>query len=159
MTTRTKGLTIAVLLALCLAAGILRNAGAASAVDTPTTIALKAPRGGTTTSVDVGRRGDRGPGDFSVTTGAPLRDAATNGPAGRLDVIETILSRNASALRATVLLEAGTIEIDGLFNPRTGSAELAVTGGTGDYATARGVATLKINERTGAAALTLSVLP
>ena len=69
------------------------------------------------------------------------------------------MSRNASALRATALLKAGTIEIDGLFNPRTGSAELAVTGGTGDYATARGVATLKINERTGAAALTLSVLP
>ena len=156
-----KHLAAVVLLALCVAAGIaLRNAGAASAIDAPMTISLRAAPGGRTTTVDTGRRdGGHGVGDYTVTTGAPLRAATSRSLAGHLDVVETILSAQASEFRCIVQLHSGSIQVDGLMNPRRPTGVLTVTGGTGDYANARGTAGFKINERSGAATLTLTLLP
>jgi hypothetical protein len=161
MNRRLKGLAIVALLALCFAAAlVLRSAGVASAIDTPTTISLSATPGGRTTTVDVGRRdGGHGVGDYSVTTGAPLRTATGHTLAGHLDVVETILSAGASEFRATVRLRAGTIQLDGLMNPRVAIGVLSVTGGTGTYSNARGTAVFNINEHSGAATVTLTLLP
>lgn len=155
-----KQIAVVVLVAFGLAAAIaLRNAGAAPALDTPTTISLRATHGGVTTTVDTGRK-DRGHGvgDYSVTTGAPLRTATSRALAGHLDIIETILSAQASEFRGIVQLHAGTIQVDGVMNPRRPNGVLAVTGGTGDYSNARGTAGFRINERSGAATLTLLLL-
>jgi len=156
-----RKLTAVVLFALCVAAAVvLRNAGAASAIDAPTTISLRATPGGRTTTVDTGRKdGGHGVGDYTVTTGAPLRAAPSRALAGHLDILETILSAQASEFRGIVQLHSGSIEVDGLMNPRRPTGVLAVTGGTGDYANARGTAGFKINERSGAATLTLTLLP
>jgi hypothetical protein len=161
MNRRLTGLAIVALLALCIPVAVmLRNAGAASAIDNPTTISLSATPGGRTTTVDVGRK-DRGHGvgDYSVTTGAPLRAATSHALVGHLDVVETILSARASEFRGSVRLGKATIELAGLRNPRVPTGVLAVTGGTADYSNARGTADLKINERSGAATLTLTLLP
>ena len=158
--TLTK-LTVAVMLALCVAAAVvLRSAGAASAIDAPSTISLRAMPGGRTTTVDAGRR-DRGHGvgDYTVTTGAPLRAATSGALAGHLDIIEMIMTARASEFRGTVQLHSGSIQVDGLINPRRPTGVLAVTGGTGDYSNARGTAGFKINERSGVATLTLTLLP
>jgi hypothetical protein len=160
--TRTRtGLGMIVLSALGIAAALLlRSAGSAAAIDSPTTISLRATPGGRTTTVDVGRRdGGHGIGDYTVTTGAPLRDSTSNAIAGRLDVVETILSARASEFRATAVLGDSTIQLDGLMNPRKPAGVLAVTGGTGAYSNARGTASFKIDERSGAAMLTFVLLP
>jgi hypothetical protein len=158
---RPKTFTIVMLLALCVgAAALLRNAGAAAAVDSPTTITLTAPPGGKTTNVDVGRNDrDHGSGDFTVITGAPLHDAGSHAVAGHLDGIETILSAKASELRAEITLSTGTVELDGVLNPEIHTNTLAITGGTGAYSNARGTVTTTTSQRTHAATLTLRLLP
>jgi hypothetical protein len=161
MTRTRKGLAILALLALgILAALLLRSTGSAAAIDSPTTISLRAAPGGRTTTVDVGRRdAGHGIGDYTVTTGAPLRALTGNAVAGHLDVVETILSARASEFRATVDLSGGTIQVDGLMNPRKPTGVLAVTGGTGAYSNARGTASFDIDQRSGTATLTLVLLP
>jgi len=156
-----KVLAIIALLALgIVAALLLRSTGSASAIDSPLTISLRATPGGRSTTVDVGPRdGGHGIGDYTVTTGAPLRALTGNAIAGRLDVVETILSARASEFRATAVLGDSTIQLDGLMNPRKPTGVLAVTGGTGAYSNARGTASFKIDERSGGAMLTFVLLP
>jgi hypothetical protein len=84
-----------------------------------------------------------------------LRDAATRGPAGRLDILGTIASRRADFVAITAHLHDGTIQVNGVMRHGKSPVLLAVTGGTGNYANARG--TLALNERTGRA--TFSLLP
>jgi hypothetical protein len=157
--TRWNAFAIVALLALCVATALLLSkAGAASAIDSPTTITLSAPAGGKTTTVDIGRRDHgHGVGDYAVIAGAPLRDAGTHVKAGHLDGTETILSASASAFHATVKLAAGAVELDGVVDPRAHSNAVAVTGGTGTYSNVRGIATI-LTGRSGAT-ITLQLVP
>jgi hypothetical protein len=110
--------------------------------------------------VDVGRKdGDHGSGDFTVITGAPLRDARSHAIAGHLDGIETILSAKASELRADTTLSTGTIELDGVLNSEIQTNTLAITGGTGVHANVRGTITTTTSQHTPTATLTLRLLP
>jgi hypothetical protein len=156
---RSKTLGILTLVALCVGAALmLRNAGAASAIDSPTTVTLNAPPGGRSTNVDVGRNDkDHGVGDFTVITGAPLRDAHTHVLAGHLDGIETILSAKASELHASILLANGVIDFDGVLNPQAHANTLAVTGGTGAYSNVRGTVTTSTRQHTPT--ITLQLVP
>src|SRR4051812_8364940 len=138
-----------------LAVGIVAlNDSAAAPSASPQTIELTVGRSAKDTFVDNGKHGES-IGDVFISTGVKLRDAATRTPAGRLDILGTIASRRADFVAVTAHLHGGTIQENGVMRHPAPAHVLPVTGGTGNYANARG--TLVLNESTGRA--TFSLLP
>ncbi|HET7476125.1 MAG TPA: hypothetical protein VFJ97_08910 [Dermatophilaceae bacterium] len=106
------------------------------------------------TNVDVGRRGES-VGDYVVITG-PLLHPDSGQRAGFASVVCTVLRTGATAplqCVGTASLAGGDITIQGLFVTEQGRPNrLAVTGGTGQFRTARGefVATIEADGSTDA---------
>ena len=139
-----------------------QRAPAAAAIDTPRTLTLSTPfDGGKSRYVDVGKKGV-GPGDMFIGTGAPLRDEETGGRAGQFEGIETILSaaHNGTVnLTGALRLSDGTIELAGTIRHTDPDEGLAVIGGTGAYANARGEVTNREDARRKVNVMTVSLLP
>ena len=121
-----------------------------SAIDAPRSLTLSTPfDGGQTRQVDVGKKGFS-PGDMFLTTGAPLRDDQTGRRAGEFDGMETVLSRahNGTVTQVgAIRLRDGRIEVTATLRHTDVEQSLAITGGTGAYANARGEVTAREDER------------
>ena len=96
-------------------------------------------------TLDVGPRG-RSLGDVSVAThelrrAAANADTPTGSRIGNSSVAATVLDRRASSVVSTASLSRGTITSGGVTRRVLGA--LAVLGGTGDYANARGTVRVK----------------
>jgi hypothetical protein len=103
------------------------------------TITLLAPTGGKTVEIVTNKRGDEHAiGDEFITTEAPLVDPSTKKPVGRMDGIETILSTSADNVALTLRLATGQLFASGERRHPNRVNVLAVTGGTGAYATHAG---------------------
>jgi hypothetical protein len=102
---------------------------------------LLAPPGGTTTTINAGKRGPS-PGDEFVTTDSPLKLPKTHARVGRLDIIEVVMSATRSSLTVSALLPGGKVQVQGVFNPNNRQFTLPIVGGTGAYLGAHGEATL-----------------
>lgn len=114
---------------------------------TAATIRLDLP-GTKSTYVDVGRKGYSA-GDYFLTSGR-LLDASTHAPAGRLGGVWTILSRQADHAVFDLALRGGTLFVSGRIVHTAPSSSLAVTGGTGRYAGARGMLVFRYSSQTSA---------
>jgi hypothetical protein len=108
--------------------------------------------GGEQTFVDERPRGES-PGDGLVATGVPLRHDEGGRRAGRMDVLGVLLTETSEQLTLEIGLPRGSLHAEGVV--RAGNPRLAVTGGTGRFAGARGVA--RLDERTRR--LTIRLLP
>ena len=140
--------------ALVVAAGATATAWPASGHIDSRSIALLAPPGGKTTDIAPPKGGPRASGAEFISTNAPLVDPKTKKRAGTMDATETILSVTADREFLTARLARGTLEATGERRHPGTVSTLAVTGGTGVYAGARGtVALVEIGE-TGGARLT-----
>jgi len=147
-------LTVVAVGGLAAAGAALDDSAAAPAVDSPRTIELAVGRSAKDTFVDTGRKGESVGDDF-ISTGVRLRDPATHDRVGRIDLLGTIASERAEFITITTRLNDGTIQVSGVMRHHESPVLLAVTGGTGSYANARG--TLALNEGTKRA--TFSLLP
>jgi hypothetical protein len=142
----TRRLTGAVALAVAAASATVAIGGASegSAVEAPQTMTLSSPfNGGKTRHVDLGKKGI-GAGDVFLSIDMPLRDESTGKRMGTLDGVETILSAahdGTVAQALTMRLRDGTIVLQNVIRHTERHAALAVTGGTGAYANARGAMT------------------
>jgi hypothetical protein len=145
---------VAVAATAALAAGI---AGAhddtrASAAPGGRVLVFAVGDGGEQTFVDERPRGES-PGDGLVATGVPLRHDEGGRRAGRMDVLGVLLTETSEQLTLEIGLPRGSLHAEGVV--RAGDPRLAVTGGTGRFAGARGVA--RLDERTRR--LTIRLLP
>lgn len=122
-------------------------AGPTSARSDTSVLTLLAPPGGTTTTIDLGKRGPS-PGDEFVTTDSPLQRPASHTRVGRIDLIETAMSKTRSSLSFTARLPHGTLQVQGAFNPNNPRFTLPIVGGTGAYLGASGAVTLNPSSRT-----------
>jgi len=154
-----KGATIAAAAAAAVAAtaGIAAASASAPSIKSPTTIVLLA-RGGSATFVNVAHK--RGPaiGDEVILKQPVFNPAHPKVVVGHGFVTVTLLGRILSQDHATLVLRQGEIDAAGIqgSNP----FKLAITGGTGLYANARGQATVKLGKGKGnPATITLSLLP
>ena len=154
MSVRSHLLSVAVLAVLAVGGVALQDSAAAPGAASPETIELAVGRSAKDTIVDNGKKGES-IGDSFISTAVKLRDADTRAPAGRLDILGTIASRRADFVAITAHLHGSTIQVNGLMRHSTAPHLLAITGGTGSYANARG--TLELDESTGRA--TFSLLP
>ena|SRR5690348_1827080 len=114
-----------------------------------TTLTFTTPfTGGHTHYVDNGRKG-MSAGDMFLTTGAPLRDA-TGHRAGAFEGMETLLSlahRGTVSVAGSLRLHGGTLVVAGTVRHTDKGQPLAVVGGTGAYAGARGELTQREDAR------------
>lgn len=134
---------LALVAALC--AGTLVPGGGAATQKRPFTLVL--PRT-TSTYVDLGRHGYSA-GDFFLTSGRLLADPSRT-PTGRLGGTWTILSRQADHAAFTIGLDDGALFVTGRIVHAAPSSTLALTGGTGAYAAARGTVVFRYMSRTSA---------
>lgn len=139
-------------------AGIAAASGSAPSITSPTKIVLHA-QGGSATFVNVAHK--RGPaiGDEVILKQPVFNPAHPKVVVGHGYVIVTLLGgRNLSQDHATLVLRQGEIDAAGIqgSNP----FKLAITGGTGLFANARGQAAVKLGKGKGnPATITLSLLP
>jgi len=139
--------------ALVVAAGPAAAWPASGQIDSRS-IALLAPPGGKTTEIAPPKGGPRASGAEFISTNAPLVDPKTKKRAGTMDATETILSVTADRVFLTARLARGTLEATGERRHPGAVSTLAVTGGTGVYAGARGTVALAEIGDTGGARLT-----
>jgi hypothetical protein len=138
------------------------GAGDGSALEAPRTLTLSTPFvGGKTHEIDLGRKGI-GAGDMFLSTGAPLRDEQTGRRVGAFEGIETILSaaHNGTVNQSgAIRLRDGRIEVAGTLRHTDRGQALAIIGGTGAYANARGEVTERENERRKVTIMRVTLLP
>jgi hypothetical protein len=152
MSLRSNLLTVAAFAALAVGSVAQQDSAAAPAAASTQTIELAVGRSAKDTFVDNGKKGES-VGDSFISTAVKLRDPATRAPAGRLDILGTIASRRADFVAITAHVHGGTIQVNGVMRHTTTPHLLPVTGGTGNYANARG--TLELDDSTGRATFTL----
>jgi hypothetical protein len=158
MTARVLGLTGAV--AATASAFALSGGWPASAQSGARTIALLAASGGHTKEIVVDRHGRANAvGDYFISTNARLLDATDKRPRGRMDAMETILSRTADAVSLTARLTDGTLQAYGERRHPGRTSELPVVGGTGAYAGVRGTVRLTEPAGGGPAVVTFELTP
>jgi hypothetical protein len=137
------------------AAGVL-VAGSAAAVTRANDTQREAPTPVTTTIVydepftgghghyvDLAKKG-LGPGDLFLGVGIPMLDHGTGDRIGRTDATETIVSGRHDGtveMNETLRLPGGLIMLSGVVRHTDRPFRLAVVGGTGAYADARGQVT------------------
>jgi hypothetical protein len=127
-------------------AGLMIGVAPSWAKDTPTVLRfLDVEEGGT--FVDVDRSGGFEPtiGDQFITIDGLYAWAGTKrgDRVGRAHVIGTIVSPATAVISATAVLRDGTVQVEGVLNFTSRVSTLAVTGGTGRYAGARGTLTVR----------------
>jgi hypothetical protein len=162
-------LAAAALTTAAAAGGALAVSGAhgvptASAVDAPITMTFTEPfvgGGGQNKYVDLGRKG-MSAGDIILHTSQPAIDAHTGRRVGSSDGVETILSLKhpgTVAVADTVRLPHGHIQVAGTVRHTDRSPALAVIGGTGAYANARGQVTVSEDTKHKRNLITITLLP
>jgi hypothetical protein len=120
--------------------------------------AFDAGRGG---YVDLGRKGI-GPGDLFYGTAAPLLDVDNGRRVGTQEGIETLISGahdGTVAMAGAIRLAGGRIEFAGTVRHSDPGTPLAVVGGTGAYAGARGEMTEREDRANKRTLITLTLLP
>lgn len=150
--------TIAMAAATVIATASIATASASHPdITSPQTIKLQA-RGGSVTFVNIRHKKGFAEGDEFIGTQPAYLPAHPKQVAGHTYVIITLLSTSATRDQATLVLRHGQIDLSGIeaSNPFT----LAVTGGTGTFANARGQATIKTGTGKGnPATITIHLLP
>jgi hypothetical protein len=139
------------------AAGIAAASPSSPVVTSPTTIVLNA-HGGSATFVNVRQKKGPAIGDEIILTQPFYNPAHPKTVVGHGTVVITLLSGTVSRDEATIVLRQGQIDFAGIqgSNP----FQLAVTGGTGLFAGARGQVTVKTGRGKGnPSTLTISLLP
>jgi hypothetical protein len=123
------------------AASPSRPAASPSQPDTSSQTITLHVRGGSATFVNVRQKKGYARGDEFIGQQPAYYPASPKQVAGHLYVIITLISASATRDEATLTLRQGQIDLAGIetANPFT----LAVTGGTGQFAGARGEATIK----------------
>ena len=134
-----------VLLAI-FAVGLTIGATPAWAQDTTTVLRyVDVEEGGTFVDVDQSGRFEPTIGDQFISTDGLYAWAGTRRGerVGRVHVIGTIISPTMASISATAVLRGGSVQVEGLqlFSSRV--ITLAVTGGTGRFAGARGTVTVR----------------
>ena len=160
-----RGFTIVVGAAVAVASIGLAVDGVAQApaAGTPRTLVLSTPfDAGTTHHIDLGKKSPRGgPGDMFLVTEVPLNNESTGRRAATLEGTETILSAAHNGIVSfdgTIRLHDGTIQLAGVTrHDRPG--RLAITGGTGAYAGARGEMTDSEDETRKVSIERITLLP
>ena len=138
-------------------AGIAAASVAAPAITSPTKIVLHV-QGGSATFVNVARKKRPAIGDEVILKQPVFNPAHPKVVVGHGFVTVTFLGRNLTQDHATLVLRQGQIDAAGIqgSNP----FKLAITGGTGLFANARGQATVKLGKGKGnPATITLTLLP
>jgi hypothetical protein len=151
------------------AAGALLLTGAertpaAALIDAPRTLTFTEPFSANDrhyTYVDVGRRG-MSRGDVIVHVDSPGIDATSGRRTASSDGIQTILSvkrPGAIAISDTIRLAGGRLQIAGTVRNGERTQALAVIGGTGRYANARGDVTITEDTAHRRNLITVRILP
>ena len=143
--------------AVAATAGIAAASVSAPSITSPTTIVLLA-HGGSATFLNVAHKKGPAIGDEIILNQPVFNPAHPAVVVGHGFVTVTFLGKNLSQDHATLVLRQGEIDAAGVqgSNP----FKLAITGGTGLYANARGQATVKLGKGKGnPATITLSLLP
>ncbi|HEX9515540.1 MAG TPA: hypothetical protein VF940_05115 [Streptosporangiaceae bacterium] len=154
-----NGATIAAAAAAVVAAtaGIAAASVAAPSITSPTTIVLHA-HGGSATFVNVAHKTGPAIGDEVILKQPVFNPAHPTVVVGHGFVTVTFLGKNLTQDHATLVLRQGDIDLAGI--QASNPFKLAITGGTGLYANARGQATVKLGKGKGnPATITLSLLP
>ena len=154
-----KGATItaAAAAAVMATAGIAAASVAAPSITSPTTIVLLA-HGGSATFVNVAHKTGPAIGDEVILKQPVFSPAHPTVVVGHGFVTVTFVGKNISQDHETLVLRQGEIDVAGI--QASNPFKLAVTGGTGQYANARGQATVKLGTGKGnPATITLSLLP
>ena len=137
---------------------------AASAIDAPQTMTFSEPfagGGGQNRYIDLGKKG-MSPGDLILHTDQPAVDARTGRRVGTSDGVERILSakhKGTVAFSDTVRLADGRIEVAGTLRHTDRNPALAVIGGTGAYANARGQVTITEDAKHKRNLTTITLIP
>jgi hypothetical protein len=140
------------------------HAPAASTIDAPETLMFSEPfaaRDRHYQYVDLGKKG-MSPGDVILHTRSPGVDARTGRRLGSSDGVETILSLKHAgtvAVSDTVRLPGGRIQVAGSVRHGERTQALAVIGGTGRYANARGQVTITEDTKHKRNLITVTLLP
>jgi hypothetical protein len=134
-------LVVAAVIAVAAAAAVASAEAKSAPASHVTVLKLLAPPGGTTTTINVGKRGPS-PGDEFVTTDSPLQLPKSHARVGRLDIIEIAMGATRSSLTISARLPGGKVQVQGVFNPNNRRFTLPIIGGTGAYVGAHGEATL-----------------
>jgi hypothetical protein len=138
-------------------AGIAAASVSAPSITSPTKVVLQA-HGGSATFVNVAHKKGFGIGDEVILAQPVFNPAHPKVVVGHGYVTVTLLGRNLSQDHATLVLRQGEIDAAGIqgSNP----FRLAITGGTGLFANARGQIMVKLgNGRGNPSTLTLTLLP
>jgi hypothetical protein len=169
MPTTPHKLAAATLMAATAATGALalnaaQGVPSASAIDAPRTMTFAEPfvgGGGNSEHIDLGKKG-MGPGDMLLNTDQPAVDAHTGRRVGTSDGVVTILSnrhQGTLAVSDTLRLPDGRIQFAGTVRHTDRTVALAVTGGTGAYANARGQVRITEDTKRRRNLYTLTLLP
>ena len=138
-------------------AGIAAASVSAPKITSPTTIVLQA-HGGSATFVNVAHKKGPAIGDEVILKQPVFNPAHPAVVVGHGFVTVTFLGKNLTQDHATLVLRQGEIDAAGI--QASNPFKLAVTGGTGLYANARGQATIKLGKGKGnPSTITLSLLP
>lgn len=154
--------SVAVAVGVVSVALAVNGASDGTALEAPRTLTLSTPfDGGKTREIDLGRKGI-GAGDLFLSTGAPVRDEQNGRRVGAFEGMETILSgaHNGTVnLSGAIRLRDGRIEVAGTLRHTDRGQALAIIGGTGAYANARGEVTERENERRKVTIMRVTLLP
>ncbi|MFD8009494.1 hypothetical protein [Streptomyces sp. NPDC058955] len=136
----TKGTRLAALSLAAVAAGMWAVEGAAAGTTKkPEVIELKV-RNEQYTAVDLGPAGPS-LGDMDVYSGTAVEDGRSVGRGGgHCQVVHTKGERTTSQCLITMEVEEGSLTMQSLWTKGAVSLDMAVTGGTGVYRDARGIA-------------------
>ena len=154
MTKRTILITAA-------AAAAIAGAGSANGQQARTLELVTPFEGGKTVEIDLGKKGI-GVGDQFHTTGQPVLDAPRGRRLGTMDGGETIIGRAGNGtvlMHGTFRLSGGRIHFGGVARHSDKPFTMPVTGGTGEYAGARGTLTLTEDMKNEVAKLRIDLLP
>lgn len=117
--------------------------------------------GGRTAELDLGRKGFSA-GDQFLTTGAPLLDGPKGARIGSADGMQTVIGRAGNGTVHTlgaIRLRGGHLQFAGVHRHADRPQSLPITGGTGEYAGARGVLTITEDTKAKAVRLRVTLLP
>ena len=153
---RRASVVVAVLGAFILGAVMVATASRPKVTD-PVTISV-VERAVSDVVIDIGETGDSS-GDL-LTFANPLYDAGNTEKVGRDqgDCVRISPEKGTWECRWTSWLEDGSITIEGSFSD-TKATTVAITGGTGMYANARGSMRLEVGEDEGTYLFTYHVQP
>jgi hypothetical protein len=154
-----KGASIAAAAAVAVVAtaGIAMASASRPAITSPETITLHL-HGGSVTFINIRHKKRFATGDEFIGAQPAYLPARPKQAAGHAYVIITLITKSKDRVQATLDLRQGQIDLAGIEG--SDPFNLAVTGGTGAFANARGQATINSGKgNSNPATITLSLLP